>query len=134
MLAISHVGGSATFLIEAVLTPNRPSYAAPASTEQHCYVTGQLTLSGSALTTSLGGALPSTGADGTTDLADIDAFAGQRWIGVGMRSPSLLCSHEAATPVRVPMSSSEVVATNEMIHERGSLDRIWRGQRFQGPN
>jgi hypothetical protein len=64
-----------SFQLDVVLTPDHPRHRPPTTGEQHCYLTGWLTVQSSQpVEVRLSGAPPAMDASGEADLGNIDRF------------------------------------------------------------
>lgn len=77
VLEVAPTSDGLSLRLEAVLTPEHPRYQAPAPNEQHCYLTGWLTLrSSDSVELQLSGSPPAADASGAPDYGNIDRLVG----------------------------------------------------------
>lgn len=77
VLEVAPTGDGVSLRVEAVVTPEHPRYRPPPPNEQHCYLTGWLTLRSSApVDLRLSGSPPAADASGERDYGNIDSLVG----------------------------------------------------------
>jgi hypothetical protein len=74
VLEIAAATDAVALRLETVLTPEHPLYRRPAPSEQHCYRTGWLELTGDEIDVRLSGMRPHLDPDGSHDHGNIDTF------------------------------------------------------------